>query len=177
MCYLVDTLPTLVGDPCCTIVPSSSRYIKHRGMLQRVSAGRRGWREREEGALYLECPPSPLQASNIIPFSIQQIHLCETLSFPTPRRVLPANNGLSCVVTTQHTASLSLSLSSCIFLWEEKEKKGNSRDVLSLPNQQRTLNKLLTELRCRNFVNRHRLSLQICIKRAKTCMQCVTYSD
>ena len=30
-----------------------------------------------------------------------------------------------------------------------------------LPNQQRTLNKLPTELQCRTFVNKHRLSLQI----------------
>ncbi len=33
-------------------------------------------------------------------------------------------------------------------------------------------NKLLTELRCRNFVNKHRLSTQIGPKRAKTRMQC-----
>ena len=30
-----------------------------------------------------------------------------------------------------------------------------------LPNQHPTLNKLSTELRCRNFVNKHRLSMQI----------------
>ena len=36
-----------------------------------------------------------------------------------------------------------------------------------LPNQQHTLNKLSTELRCRNFVNKHRLSMQIGAKRAK----------
>ncbi len=41
------------------------------------------------------------------------------------------------------------------------------------PNQQRTLNKVLSELRCRNFVNNHRLSIQISAKRAKMCMQCV----
>ncbi len=35
------------------------------------------------------------------------------------------------------------------------------------PNQQRTLSKLLTELRRRNFVNKHRLSIQIGAKRAK----------
>ncbi len=39
------------------------------------------------------------------------------------------------------------------------------------PNQQRTLNKLPTELRCRNFANKHRLSVQIGTKRAKTCVQ------
>ncbi len=33
------------------------------------------------------------------------------------------------------------------------------------PNQQRTLNKLLTELPCRNFVNKHRLSRQVGTKR------------
>ncbi len=38
------------------------------------------------------------------------------------------------------------------------------------PNQQWTLNKLPTELRCSlNFVNKHRLSKQV----QKTCMQCV----
>ncbi len=36
-----------------------------------------------------------------------------------------------------------------------------------------TLNKLPPELRCRNFVNKHRLSIQISTKRAKTCTQCV----
>ncbi len=44
---------------------------------------------------------------------------------------------------------------------------------IHLPNQQRTLNKLPTELRCRNFVIRHRMTIQIGAKRAKTCMQCV----
>ncbi len=39
------------------------------------------------------------------------------------------------------------------------------------PNQQRTLNKLPTELRCGNFVNKHRLSTQIGAKRAKTCVK------
>ena len=40
-----------------------------------------------------------------------------------------------------------------------------------LPNQQRTLHKLPTELRCRNFVRKHRLSVQIGAERAKTCTQ------
>ena len=40
---------------------------------------------------------------------------------------------------------------------------------LLLPNRQRTLNKLPTELRCRNFVNKHRLRMQIGAKRAKMC--------
>ncbi len=38
------------------------------------------------------------------------------------------------------------------------------------PNQQRTLNKLLPELRRRNFANKHRRSIGA--KRAKTCMRC-----
>ncbi len=41
------------------------------------------------------------------------------------------------------------------------------------PNQQRTLSKLPTELRCRNFVNKHQLSIQGSTKRAKTCLHCV----
>ncbi len=41
------------------------------------------------------------------------------------------------------------------------------------PNQQRSSNKLPTELRCRNFANKHRLSIQIGAKLAKRCMQCV----
>ncbi len=44
---------------------------------------------------------------------------------------------------------------------------------LLLPNQQCTLNKLPTELRCRNYANKRRLSLQIRAKGAKTCMHCV----
>ncbi len=40
------------------------------------------------------------------------------------------------------------------------------------PNQQRTLNKVPTELRCRNVVIKHRLSMQIGAQRVlKTCMQ------
>ena len=46
----------------------------------------------------------------------------------------------------------------------------NCRSLNTL-NQQRALNKLPTEFRCRNFVNKHRLSIQICAKRAKKCMQ------
>ncbi len=44
---------------------------------------------------------------------------------------------------------------------------------LLLPSQQRTLNKLPPELRCRNFVNNHQLSIQIGAKRAKTWRRCV----
>ena len=58
------------------------------------------------------------------------------------------------------------SLSPSLFLPVSERKK-------SAPNQQRNFNKLLTELRCKNFVNKHRLSIQIVTKRAKTCMQCV----
>ena len=44
----------------------------------------------------------------------------------------------------------------------------------TLPNQQRTLNKLLTELRCRNFVTKHRAEHTNRRERCKkTCMQCV----
>ncbi len=45
--------------------------------------------------------------------------------------------------------------------------------LLYLPDQQRTLSKLPTELRCRHFVNKHRLSTQIGARCAKTCMQYV----
>ncbi len=59
------------------------------------------------------------------------------------------------------------------------------RPPLSLrPNEQRTLNKLSTELRCGKFVNKHQLSIQIGAKHAKNvyamciqcmqCMQCAT---
>ncbi len=44
---------------------------------------------------------------------------------------------------------------------------------LQVPNQQRSLNKLPTELRRINFVNNHRVSKQFWAKRAKTCMRCV----
>ncbi len=42
---------------------------------------------------------------------------------------------------------------------------------MSYPNQQRTPNKLPTELRCRIFLISTDLSMQIGTKRAKTCMQ------
>ncbi len=45
--------------------------------------------------------------------------------------------------------------------------------VHKAPNQQRTLNRLPTDLRCRNFVTKHRLSIKIGARRVKTCMQCV----
>ena len=53
----------------------------------------------------------------------------------------------------------------------KRRKKGNS--VAPWPNQQSSLNKLLTEFRCGNFVDKHGLSKQIGAKRAKMCMQCV----
>ena len=40
--------------------------------------------------------------------------------------------------------------------------------MMSEPNQQRTLNKLPTELRRRNFTIKRRLSIQVGAKRAKT---------
>ena len=46
-----------------------------------------------------------------------------------------------------------------------------------LPNHQRTLNKLPTELRCQNFVTKHRLSIQIGTKHAKNVYAMCTYSD
>ncbi len=48
----------------------------------------------------------------------------------------------------------------------ERERDWQFRSVVKkkrlslLPNQQRTLNELPTELRCRNFVNKHRLGIQ-----------------
>ncbi len=42
----------------------------------------------------------------------------------------------------------------------------------AVPNQQPTLNRLASELRCRNFVAKRRLSMQVGAKtRAKTCTQ------
>ncbi len=46
-----------------------------------------------------------------------------------------------------------------------------------MPNQQRTLNKPPPELRCRNFINNHRLSTQIGTKRAKNVSATCTYSN
>ena len=44
---------------------------------------------------------------------------------------------------------------------KEEEKNSNFMTRhFTAPNQQRTLNKLPTELRCRDFVNNHRLSMQ-----------------
>ncbi len=40
----------------------------------------------------------------------------------------------------------------------------------SLPNQQRTLNEPPSELRCKNLVTKHRLSIQIGAKREKNAM-------
>ncbi len=42
---------------------------------------------------------------------------------------------------------------------------------VNVPNQQRTLNKLPTELRCRNPVDKHRPSMQIGTRHAKARMQ------
>ena len=47
--------------------------------------------------------------------------------------------------------------------WRRRE----ARFLLARPNQQCILNKRPTELRCRNFVNKHRVSIQIGAKRAK----------
>ncbi len=56
---------------------------------------------------------------------------------------------------------------------KNKRKKGEEQEEEEVPNQQRILNKVPTELRCRNFVNNHRLSIQISIKHGKACVQCV----
>ncbi len=53
-------------------------------------------------------------------------------------------------------------------------EEGRAQDA---PNQQRTLNKLPTELRRRNFVNKHRPSMQIGANHARTCMHCVIYFE
>ncbi len=45
------------------------------------------------------------------------------------------------------------------------------------PNQQLTLNKLPTKLQCIIFVDKHRLSIQIGTKRAKTCVKMCTYFE
>ena len=49
--------------------------------------------------------------------------------------------------------------------------KAVTASPMRIPNQQHTLNKLPTELQCRNFVNKHQLTIpvQIGVKRAKTC--------
>ena len=53
-----------------------------------------------------------------------------------------------------------------------------SKKNLRLPNQQCTLNKLPTELRCRNLVNKNRLSIQIGRQRCKNvCAICGIYSN
>ncbi len=46
-----------------------------------------------------------------------------------------------------------------------------------VPNQQHTLNKLPTELRCGNFVNKHRLSMQTGAKRCESVYATCMYSN
>ncbi len=72
----------------------------------------------------------------------------------------------------------------CLFLSSNPQGEGGelqficgalealARDLGDDPNQQRTLNKIPTELRCRNFVNKSRLNVQIGAKRVKMYMQC-----
>ncbi len=50
--------------------------------------------------------------------------------------------------------------------WQEKKFYCTCVKKYHCPNQQLTLNKLLTELRCRNSVNKHRLSIT---NRCETC--------
>ena len=52
-------------------------------------------------------------------------------------------------------------------------KKNKNVSVKKVPNQQQILNKLLTELQCRKFANKHQLSKQFDAKRAKMSVQCV----
>ncbi len=69
--------------------------------------------------------------------------------------------GLLLTIAELPVVLLCISVESC----EQIEK------LLQVPNQQRTHNKLPTELRCRNFVNKHRLSIRSGAKQAKTCVQ------
>ncbi len=58
---------------------------------------------------------------------------------------------------------------------EGERESSSASTVLSgfycAPNRQRTLDRLPAELLRRNFVNKHRLSMQVGGKRAKTCVQ------
>ncbi len=64
---------------------------------------------------------------------------------------------------------------------QKKKRVLNTRHETCLwaaePNQQQTLSKLLTELRGRNFVTKHRLSIQVGAKRAKNVYGMCKYSD
>ncbi len=69
-------------------------------------------------------------------------------------------------------------------LWlcdKTKEARSKAEENLpgckKIPNQQRTLNRLPTDLRCRNFANKHQLSIQIGTKRAKNMYSTCTYSN
>ena len=59
------------------------------------------------------------------------------------------------------------------FLGKGRKKYEEGKE--KIPNQQRTLNKLPPQLRCRNFVNKHRLSIRIGTKRAKNVHAMRTY--
>ncbi len=52
---------------------------------------------------------------------------------------------------------------------------GQSKDLYHHPTNNATLNKLPTELQCKNFDNKHRLRMLISAKRTKTCMHYVRY--
>ncbi len=55
----------------------------------------------------------------------------------------------------------------------EEEAIPNGSHVCLCPTNNSLLNKVSADLRCTNFVNKHRMSVQTGAKRAKTCMQCV----
>ena len=51
------------------------------------------------------------------------------------------------------------------------------KEKCNQPNQQRTLNKLPTELRCKDFVTKHRLNIQTSAKMCKNVYARSTYSN
>ena len=121
--------------------------------------------EKKEKFLAAHANPTPLSSSLL-------------LSLTTP--VQPPLLGLACI------AFSSLLLYACVHVckedpWTKKKRKGEEGSSIfykpqreqGAPNQQRNLNKLPPELRCRNFVTKHRLSVQIGTKSAKMCMKCV----
>ena len=61
---------------------------------------------------------------------------------------------------------------------ESSRDRGAGGEVVGvLPNRRCTLNKLPPELRGRNFVTKHRLSMQIGVKRAKNVYATCAYSN
>ncbi len=58
---------------------------------------------------------------------------------------------------------------------EEAQPKSCQNSWEKPPNQQRTLNKLPTDPRCRNFANKRQLRMQVGGRSAETCTQGVQY--